>query len=383
MIPGLNQLQLCSTTKPLEVVLPATIKADALNTIVQYLYTGILHLNPQNAPWVEQVVYLLGLVKLYPYCRQYHCYLRRKKMVIPTCELFQNPLIVHCESEKVTQVYYLESEKQVACLQSQLSMLPVPPSMKIQTIVKQEALDATDASAPPSNSSSELALNHSEFTLGTFAESSSKERLHFQICNHQKAHKEGEKISTETVNPLQRHAVTEISEFSTITAPETSRLIELFSANQEKDNANNETIAESINQNESQNQTGYMEQHVIEQQIKLEPVSDEEMETDIGNTLHHQDLQVGKGGGPLTVSSFISNIVDRCMDEEILSKKLNVSIMQQRGKLSGLMQHWQDSKKSSKVVNLSKGNEASVYRCSKTQTRTAGINCTRTAEFHL
>lgn len=374
MIPGLNQLQLCSTTKPLEVVLPAVIKADALNTIVQYLYTGILHLTPQNAPWVEQVVYLLGLVKLYPYCRQYHCYLRRKKMVIPTCELFQNPLIVHCESEKATQVYYLESEKQVACLQSQLSMLPVPPSMKIQTIVKQEALDATDASAPPSNSSSELALNHSEFTLGTFAESSSKERLNFQICNHQKAHKEGEKISTETVNPQQRHAATEIFESSKITAPETSSLIELLSANQEKDNANNKTSAESINQNESQNQTSDMEQQVIEQQIKLEPVSDDEMETDIVNTLqYHQDLQVGKEGNPLTVSSFISNIVDRCIDEEILSKKLNVSIMQQKGKLSGLMRHWQDSKKSSKVVNLSKENEASVDRCSKTKTRTAGI----------
>lgn len=288
MIPGLNKLQICTTGKPLEVILPATIKAEALNSIVHYLYTGALHLTPQNASWVEQIIHLLGLVKLYPFCKQYQCYLKRKKMVTQAVELFKNPVLVLSESEKAVQVHYLESEQQLGCLKGQLSISNSSSVIRNISVVKKEESDENIEGIEAKNS--ELALNHSDFTLGTFLESSSKERLHFQICSNTKdgdipVYESNPSETTSTQRPS--------SETSTCTASETCMINDLLNSNEENSNAlENKTVGKGTaiaSLNESKTETCVKEsKNVMLQHIKLEPVlSEDELEcgVDRGNFL--------------------------------------------------------------------------------------------------
>lgn len=284
MIPGLNQLQICSTGKPLEVVLPATIKAEALNTIVHYLYTGALHLTPQNASWVEQIIHLLGLVKLYPFCKQYQCYLKRKKMVTLAVELFKNPILVLSESEKAVQVHYLESEQQLGCLEGQLSISNFPSIIKNISVVKKEEFDDKIKGIETKNS--ELALNHSDFTLGTFLESSSKERLHFQICSNAKDGDIYDPNSSETTS-IQRP----LSESSTCTASETCMMNDLSSPNEENSIASVGKGTAIASLNDSKSETCEKDaEDVMLQHIKLEPVSEDEVKCGVD-----RGILLGKG----------------------------------------------------------------------------------------
>ncbi|XP_055997454.1 uncharacterized protein LOC125646135 isoform X2 [Ostrea edulis] len=262
-IPGLTHLQIYATENHLEVILPTEVKADALNAVVDYLYTGRLHLTPQNVSRVAQVTHLLGLEKLYRFCNQYQCSLRQKGIVASPCECFESPVIVFFQSEKATQVHYLKSKEQLACFQREHTLMKLLPDVAIQ-----EGLEIRESTSESNNDNSELALRHSDFTLGTFGKSPCKEEnLLFHIRS--------ERSSSGTTSSQQR------------SSPETALS---NTASMQKLNKPPQISTLKISDYQSsENSVPRPEPQIVEQSIKLEKVSDDEIEMD------HRRIDVKQG----------------------------------------------------------------------------------------
>lgn len=262
-IPGLTHLQIYATENHLEVILPTEVKADALNAVVDYLYTGRLHLTPQNVSRVAQVTHLLGLEKLCRFCNQYQCSLRQKGIVASPCECFESPVIVFFQSEKATQVHYLKSKEQLACFQREHTLMKLLPDVAIQ-----EGLEIRESTSESNNDNSELALRHSDFTLGTFGKSPCKEEnLLFHIRS--------ERSSSGTTSSQQR------------SSPETALS---NTASMQKLNKPPQISTLKISDYQSsENSVPRPEPQIVEQSIKLEKVSDDEIEMD------HRRIDVKQG----------------------------------------------------------------------------------------
>ncbi|XP_061183331.1 uncharacterized protein LOC133191601 [Saccostrea echinata] len=312
-IPGLTQMQISNSEKPLELILPASIKTDALNNIVHYWYTGTLHLTPQNAPWVEQIVHLLGLESLFAFCKQYHNYLRQKKILIPACELFTTPVVVLCELERVTQLHYLESKDHLShFLRQHSSLIPVVVRTK-ENVSHQEALETKVKNDGNEIENPELALNHSDFTLGTFPQSSLKGRLHFQIC---RSTGEGEESNASV---CESHPSPQISASQTPASTQIPGLVDLSYNNDNVVRSNTDSLpqlqtrAPNIpNLQEMPETNARTGPQCVEQNIKQEPLSDSEMEScqQGDNLVNHEN----SGDKRDSVYKFISRLVDKYME---------------------------------------------------------------------